>query len=74
MIGSPHRAHRSRGAGLTDVIRAWTIPAIVGVALGAAVAAVAPGWVFKLAFALIASFIALRLLFGREHWRIADDF
>lgn len=69
-----YRAHRARGAGLTDVIRAWAIPAIAGVALGASIAAVAPGWVFKLAFALIASFIALRLLFGREHWRIADDF
>jgi uncharacterized membrane protein YfcA len=69
-----YRAHRARGAGLTDVIRAWAIPAIVGVAAGAAIAAVAPGWVFKLAFALIASFIALRLLFGRDDWRIADDF
>jgi uncharacterized membrane protein YfcA len=56
------------------VIRAWAIPAIVGVAAGAAIAAVAPGWVFKLAVALIASFIALRLLFGRDDWRIADDF
>jgi uncharacterized membrane protein YfcA len=69
-----YRAHRARGAGLTDVIRAWAIPAIVGVAAGAAIAAVAPGWVFKLAFALIASLIALRLLFGRDDWRIADDF
>jgi uncharacterized membrane protein YfcA len=69
-----YRAHRARGAGLTDVIRAWAIPAIVGVAAGAAIAAVAPGWVFKLAFALIASFIAMRLLVGRDDWRIADEF
>jgi uncharacterized membrane protein YfcA len=69
-----YAAHKARGAGLPDVMRAWTVPAIFGVAVGAAIAAVAPGWVFKLAFALIASFIALRLLFGREDWRIADDF
>ena len=69
-----YAAHKARGAGLPDVMRAWTVPAIAGVAVGAAIAAVAPGWVFKLAFALIASFIALRLLFGREDWRIADDF
>ncbi len=69
-----YRAHRERGAGLTDVMRAWTIPAVMGVGVGAAIAAIAPGWVFKLAFALIASFIALRLLFSRDDWRIADDF
>ena len=44
------------------------------VATGAAVAAVAPAAVFKVAFAVIASVIAAKLLFGREGWRIADDF
>ena len=47
-------AHRAEGIGLHDVVRIWTIPAIVGVATGAAIAAVAPGAVFKAAFAVIA--------------------
>src|SRR5215217_1865618 len=36
------RTHSARGAVLMDVVRAWTIPAIVGVALGSAIAALAP--------------------------------
>jgi len=65
--------HRAEGIGLHDVVRTWTLPAIAGVATGAAVAAVAPAAVFKVAFAVIASVIAAKLLFGRESWRIADD-
>ena len=43
--------HRAEGIGLHDVVRLWTIPAIVGVVTGAALAAVAPAAVFKVAFA-----------------------
>lgn len=68
-----YQAHRARGAVLTDVVRAWAIPAVFGVGVGAVIAGFAPGWVFKLTFALIASLIAIRLLFGRDDWRIADD-
>ena len=66
-------AHRAEGIGLPEVVRAWAIPAIAGVASGAAIAAVAPAGVFKLAFAVIASVLAIKLLFGRDSWRIADD-
>ena len=65
--------HRSKNLGLDDVVRQWTLPAIAGVATGAAVAAVAPAAVFKVAFAAIASVIAVKLLFGRESLRMADD-
>src|SRR4051794_37561048 len=68
-----YRAHSARGAVLQDVVRAWTLPAIAGVAVGSVVAGLAPGWVFKLTFAMIASLIALRLLFGRDSWRVSDD-
>jgi uncharacterized membrane protein YfcA len=66
-------AHRARGAVLMDVVRAWTIPAIVGVAVGSTIAAFAPGAVLKIAFAVIASLIAFKLLIGRDTWRIGDD-
>lgn len=65
--------HRSKNLGLDDVVRKWTLPAIAGVATGAAVAAIAPAAVFKVAFAGIAGIIAVKLLFGRESWRIADE-
>jgi uncharacterized membrane protein YfcA len=66
-------AHRSKNVGLDDVVRKWTLPAIGGVATGAAIAVAAPASVFKAAFAVIAGVIAIKLLFGRESWRLADD-
>jgi uncharacterized membrane protein YfcA len=66
-------AHRAKGAVIPDIARRWALPAIVGVAVGAAAAAFAPAAVFKLAFVLIAVLIAVKMLFGRESWRIAED-
>jgi uncharacterized protein len=68
-----YRAHRERGEGIREVVRLWAAPAVVGVAVGALLAAFAPGIVFKIAFVVIISFIAIKLLFGRESWRLADD-
>jgi len=65
--------HRSKNLALDGLVRKWTLPAIAGVATGSAIAAVAPAAVFKVAFAVIAGVIAVKLLFGRESWRIADD-
>ena len=68
-----YREHLKRGAVMDEIVRAWWLPAVIGVGTGALIAAFAPGWVFQLAFAVIASVIALRLLIGRDDWRIADD-
>jgi len=54
-------------------LAAWTVPAIFGVALGSLAAALAPGGVFRAAFAVIAGVIAGKLLAGRESWAIASD-
>jgi uncharacterized protein len=67
------RVHRDKGLVMMDVLRAWAVPAVLGVATGSAVAAFAPAAVLKLAFAIIASVIALKLLVGRDSWRLADD-
>jgi uncharacterized membrane protein YfcA len=66
-------AHRAAGIGLPEVVRTWTLPAIAGVATGAALAAIAPAALFKIAFAVVAGVIAAKLLFGREGWRLADE-
>ena len=42
--------HRRYGAVLMDVVRAWAIPSVVGVAIGALIAGLAPGAVLKIAF------------------------
>jgi uncharacterized membrane protein YfcA len=65
--------HRDKGAVMMDVVRAWTLPAVAGVAVGSAVAAFASAAVLKLAFVLVGSVIALKLLLGRDNWRLADD-
>src|SRR5579863_5804410 len=55
--------HRAKGLVIAGVIRLWTLPAVIGVACGAAVAAFAPAVIFTLAFVVLASFIAIKLLF-----------
>jgi uncharacterized protein len=65
--------HRGKGAVMMDVVRAWAVPAVIGVAAGSAIAAFAPAAVLKLGFVLIAIVIAAKLLFGRETWRLGDD-
>jgi len=67
-------AHRAKGAVDDRVVRLWVVPALAGTAIGAVVAAFAPSSVFRLAFVVIAAVIALKLLFGRDGWRLADDF
>src|SRR5947209_680060 len=62
--------HRDKAAVMMDVVRRWALPAIAGVAAGSTIAAFAPGGVLKLAFVVIASIIAIKLLLGRESWRI----
>lgn len=66
-------AHRAAGAVLTDVVRRWTPGVVVGIAIGSAIAAVAPSTVFKIAFVVMAAIIGGKLLFGRESWRLGDE-
>jgi uncharacterized membrane protein YfcA len=66
-------AHRDRGAVMMDVVRAWTVPAVIGVAVGSALAAFASAAVLKLCFVVVGSVIATKLLAGRDDWRIADN-
>ena len=68
-----YRAHRARGLVIAEVLRVWTVPVIAGVLLGAAIAAVAPAWIFKIAFVVIGGMIAGKLLFGSDSWRFGDD-
>src|SRR5262245_65784596 len=65
--------HRGKGAVMMGVVRAWALPAIVGVAVGSSIAAFAPGSVLKIAFVVIARVIDGQLLCGRDSWWIPDD-
>jgi uncharacterized membrane protein YfcA len=66
-------AHRASGAVLDDIVRQWSLPAIIGTGVGSLIASVAPSAVFKLAFVIVIGIIAMKLLLGKDTWRIADD-
>jgi uncharacterized protein len=68
-----YRAHLASGAVLTDIVRQWSLPAVIGTGVGSLIATVAPSAVFKLAFVVVIGIIAVKLLFGKDTWRIADD-
>ena len=69
-----YMTHRAKGAVLVDVMRQWALPAVAGVAIGSVIAYFAPGAVFKIVFTVVVTLIAIKLLFGRDGWQIADDF
>jgi uncharacterized membrane protein YfcA len=66
-------AHRAKGAVIPGVIRQWALPAIVGVAGSALIASFAPAAVMTLAFVLVASFIAVKLLFAGNRWNLGNE-
>ena len=65
--------HRAKGLVLTDVIKLWAIPAVIGVTCGSVIAAFAPAAVFKIAFVLIAGFIASKFLFAGDRWNLGNE-
>ena len=58
------RSHLAKGAVDKDVLRIWFVPVVAGVVVGVAVAAVAPAWLFKAVFVVVAGILAIKLLFG----------
>jgi len=64
--------HNAKGMVLNDVMRAWAVPAVLGVAAGSVIAYFAPSAVFKVVFTVTVTIIAIKLLFGRDSWKIAD--
>ena len=67
------RAHRAKGKVLMDVLKIWAVPVVFSVIAGGAIAAFAPALVLKLVFVLVAGSNAIKLLSGRDDWRLAAD-
>jgi len=65
--------HRARGLVIEGVIKQWALPAVIGVACSAVIAAFAPAPVLTLAFVVIATFIAMKFLFANNRWNLGDD-
>ncbi|MBP0484933.1 sulfite exporter TauE/SafE family protein [Sagittula salina] len=64
--------HRARGAVDTALLRAWAIPIVAGVAIGAVIARFAPSEVFQIVFVLVAGVNAIKLISGVKKWDIAE--
>lgn len=67
------RAHQARGAVDGAVIRVWWVWIVLGVASGSVIARTAPERLFKFVFVAVAWSAALRLIFGRDSWRLGED-
>lgn len=66
-------AHYSKGAVRTDILRLWAAPIVIGVVIGAVIAHFAPGALFKLVFVVGGGLMSIKLLLGREHWRLGHE-
>ena len=67
-----YTAHKARGSVDMTILRAWAVPTVVGVVVGAYLASFASPVVFKLVFVFVAGLSAARLL-GNFSWRLGDD-
>ncbi len=65
--------HRRRGAVDMQLMASWLVPVPLGVAAASYVASMLSGTTLRAIFAAFAALVSIRLLFGRESWRIADD-
>ena len=65
--------HRKKTAVDMDLLKSWIIPLPIGVFVASFIASYISGADLKIIFALIALVVALRLLFGKDHWRLGDD-
>ena len=68
-----YRSHHARGAVDDTLLRAWAVPIVLGVVLGAAIARYAPGMVMQAVFVVVAGVNAVKLLSGTKRWDIADE-
>jgi uncharacterized membrane protein YfcA len=65
--------HKKRGAVIPQVVRIWTVPAIIGVLIGSVTASFAPGAVFKIAFVVFTAFISTKMLFAGDRWNVGSE-
>jgi uncharacterized membrane protein YfcA len=66
------RGHHARGAADLSILRRWAVPILIGVMMGAVIARYADPWVFLVVFIGVSVVNAIKLLFGKESWRLSD--
>lgn len=68
-----YKAHLMRGAVDTSLLKLWAVPVVIGVLVGSVIARYAPAEVFKTVFVVVAGVSGIRLLFGKDSWRLGDQ-
>ncbi|MBT0958495.1 sulfite exporter TauE/SafE family protein [Alphaproteobacteria bacterium KMM 3653] len=68
-----YRAHRGQGAGNAELLRRWRLWVPLGVVAASTIVPFVSGDVLRIVFAVVASVIAVKMLFNREGWTIAPD-
>lgn len=63
--------HYRKGAVDPSVLRAWALPILIGVSMGAVIARTAGPAVFQGVFVAVGLLTTSKLLFGRDRWRLA---
>jgi len=66
-------AHRAKGMVDMSILKVWAVPVVLGVVAGSVIARFAPADLFKAVFVIVAGFSAIRLLFGKDAWRLGLD-
>lgn len=66
-------AHRARGVADLGFVRRMAVPVIVGVILGALVASSSGGNALKWVWVVMGTFLAARMFFARDDWRLGTD-
>lgn len=67
------RAHLQRGSVDVELVKAWALPVLAGVATGAFIARHAPASLFKIVFIGICAFTAVRMLGGYTNWSLGEE-
>lgn len=66
------RGHYARGVADLTILRRWALPILVGVIIGAVIARYADPWVFLIVFIGVSIINAVKLLFGKDSWKLSD--
>ncbi|MGJ8570291.1 MAG: sulfite exporter TauE/SafE family protein [Hoeflea sp.] len=69
---SSARGHQRKGTLDMEILRAWAVPILLGVILGAAIARYAPPVLFQIVFIVVATITATKLLTGGKGWRLKE--
>lgn len=66
-------AHKARGAVDLVLLRSWILPIPFGVVVASLIAASVSSGELRAIFAVIAILVGLRMLFGKQSWRLGSD-